>query len=712
MKLAEGLNEPLVVCDIETLAEMVDIGCYDPDKGLWIEFEISRRKNDTYRFVQFYTSHQYRFLVGFNSVSFDQPILQYIVKNCEGWYDLTGEEIAKLVYRYVQRHIDDLKYGLRPKFTEDDFSIAPIDVFKIHHFDNEAKMTSLKWCEFMMNMQVEEMPIEHWRKNLTDEEMDTVIAYRRHDVLATLGMLYITIGQPDKVEELNGGIPVDHLSDYRGMNMIQDRLDVRKETGLSCMNWSDVKIGEEWNKLDYMKAMNIEDERELYPDKVSQPFGKKFKKYFPKTMKFKTHQLGAFIKKLGEQPVLAEKQEFPITLGETTYTIAKGGIHSTEKNRKLLPPPGWKLRDADVGSQYPNSIVKLKVCPPHLEVETMLGLFVGKIERRIQYKTEAKRLAGVDDVLARLRMSVQGLLKLCMNGGYYGKLGQKGAFLNHPEGLLQVCMGNQIEILMAIEMMELAGFRVLSGNTDGFVTLFPADKEELYKQLCREWEELVGNDKLGKLEYVDYIGLWQRNINNYIGHYLDDKGKKKVKKKGSFVTSYGAPGCGMNKNKSKRIIPLALEQYFIHGTDPIQFIRNHDRIQDFTIAVKASGKMHYEEEWIEEGRVQTKKHKKLVVYYITTEGTVLMKRGFNHEGKPMNNHCEAEDPKALVLGQPLVKYFNTPYVLEDIRDYRINYNYYIYETLKIIDDIEKTRKASRFLDSLKPAKQVALAFDF
>jgi hypothetical protein len=48
---------------------------------------------------------------------------------------------------------------------------------------------------------------------------------------------------------------------------------------------------------------------------------------------------------------------------------------------------------------------------------------------------------------------------------YYGKLGQQGSFLEYPEGLLRVCIGNQLEILMLIEMFEMEGFNVLSGNT-------------------------------------------------------------------------------------------------------------------------------------------------------------------------------------------------------------------------------------------------------
>jgi hypothetical protein len=708
MRLVEGIDKPLYVCDIEVLYDILDIGCYDPDTKQWIEFEISRRKNDLYNFVKFYNSNQYTYFVGYNNVEYDQVILQYVLNNYEEWYDLTGAEIAHKVRLFNNRHMDDRKYGLPPRYKEKDFPIFPLDLYKINHFDNEAKWTSLKWCEFMMNMGVEEMPIRHDTQGLTDEQLDEVISYRRHDVMATLGLLYITIGEPDKVMEVNGNVPVPHLADYKGMNKLQDRFDVMEETGLICLNWSDVKIGEEWNKLDYMKAKGITDEREVFSKDIKYPYGKKFKKYFPKTMKFQTHQLNEFIKKLGEEYVKNEKQEFPITIGKTTYTIAKGGIHSTEKNRMIITPKGYKYRDADVGSQYPNSIVKLEIYAPHLD-RLLLEQYNGKIELRITYKTKANELKAMNlKIEARKFESIQGLLKLCLNGGYYGKLGQKGSWLEFPEGLLRVCMGNQIEILMAIEAMEMEGFQVLSGNTDGFTTMFPEEKEARYMEICKEWENKVGNHKLGKLEYVDYIKMYQMNINHYIGQYIDAKGNIKVKKKGKFVTTYGSPGCELNKNKSMRIIPLALEEYFINGKDPIEFIHNHKDINDFTIGLKASGQMHYEEQWEEKGEVKTKVHKKLIVVYITTDGNVLYKRGLNQYNDPMNNHCFAEDKKAPELGQPLVRYFNNPFYLQDFSEYKVNYDFYIYDTLCIIDDIEKTNKAKKFLESLRVTTQTNL----
>jgi len=95
------------------------------------------------------------------------------------------------------------------------------------------------------------------------------------------------------------------------------------------------------------------------------------------------------------------------------------------------------------------------------------------------------------------------------------------------------------------------------------------------------------------------------------------------------------------------------------------------------------------------------KHKKLIVYYISNDGNVLMKRGINNEGDEMNNHCEAIDKDFPWMGQPKVKYFNKIVKHDDFSKYNIDYSYYILETLKRIDTIEKTKKAKSYADSFK-----------
>lgn len=694
MLIAHNTNKRIGVCDIETMVELFDVGIFNPDTKEWKEFQVSPFKNELFEFVKEYTSGGYDFLVTFNGIEFDQQVMEWVVDNHQSWVELSNLQITEKIANYAQKVIENSNYGLFKDYKESRFTIPPIDVFKIHHMDNEARMTSLKWCEFMMNMDVEEMPVHFSKRGLTEEDVRITQEYRRHDVMATLGVLYLTLGEVDKVMEVNGGVPIPELKDYEGKNKIQDRLDILKETGMPCLNWSDVKIGEEWNRMDYMKSERIVDERSIFPKKVQHPYGKKFKEFFPKTMKFTTPKMKKFIKEFGENYVLAKKQEFPITIGNTVYTLAKGGIHSTEKNRTVHIPKGSKCSDADVGAQYPNSIIKLDVFPPHLK-RTIIINFVKTVELKDYYKQKGKDVE--DKVLKSYYKGLEGGTKLRMNGGYYGKLGQKGSFLEYPEGLLKVCIGNQIEILMLIEAMEEAGFNVISGNTDGILTIYPEEREQDYFRICHEWEEAVGNVKMGKLEYANFQGLWQDSVNSYIG-LKEDGG---VKKKGRFVTVYGSPGCEINKNKSNRIIPLALEAYFIHGKDPQEFIRNHDNIFDFCIAKKATGKMHYEEQWEEEKTVKTKVHKKLVRFFLSKEGTILYKRGFNNEGDPMNNHVNA--PNAL--GQPLVTYFNKFYKKDN---YNIDYDQYILEVLERIDNLEKSRKAKSFVDNLRPTQQLTL----
>lgn len=276
---------------------------------------------------------------------------------------------------------------------------------------------------------------------------------------------------------------------------------------------------------------------------------------------------------------------------------------------------------------------------------------------------------------------------------YYGKLNQNGSFLQHPCGYMQVSIGCQMEILLLIEMLEESGIKVISGNTDGVVSLYHSYQKDVYERVCNKWQEIVGNTDLGRLEFTSFQKLWQESVNHYIA--LKDDGK--VKKKGRFATEFE-----LNKNKSKLIIPLALEAYFIKGISPIEFIPKHNNIFDFTIAKKAYGNMHYEE-IIDTGdrhHPDIRIHKKLVRYYICKNGSVLMKRGKDVNNDDVNDHCEAIDSEFFWMGQPKVRYFNT-YEEKKISDYDIDYPYYILQTLKRIDKIEKTDKAKRYANQFK-----------
>lgn len=246
---------------------------------------------------------------------------------------------------------------------------------------------------------------------------------------------------------------------------------------------------------------------------------------------------------------------------------------------------------------------------------------------------------------------------------------------------------------MLIEMMEMNGIQVVSGNTDGIVCMFPKEKEETYNKLCTEWENKVGNHDMGKLEYTDFKSLYQEGVNSYIGIKIDGS----VKKKGRFVTEFE-----LNKNKSSRVIQLACEQYFLNGTDPVKFITSHKNIFDFCIAKKAVGKMYYEEILNEK---DIKRHKKLIRYYISENGNVFKKRGSNYKDGEVDSYCEAPHKDFFWLGEPKMTYFNQAFISAD---YKIDYKFYVINALERIDKIEKTKKAKTYAESFKPTTQGSL----
>lgn len=142
MRLGIGIEKKIGICDIETMLELFDVGCYDPDTGDWKEFEVSKYKNELYEFVKWYTSKPFDFLVTFNGIGFDQQVMEWIVDNHQKWFDLDNLQICKLISDYKDKVIEDSRFSIQHTYRERDFSIPPLDIFRVHHMDNEARRTS------------------------------------------------------------------------------------------------------------------------------------------------------------------------------------------------------------------------------------------------------------------------------------------------------------------------------------------------------------------------------------------------------------------------------------------------------------------------------------------------------------------------------------------------------------------------------------------
>jgi hypothetical protein len=389
--------DKLVVYDIETLRKMFLVCVYDPIEGKTYDFEVSRRKNQLDSLIRFISTHEEHYFIGYNCLRFDSQVIEWILRNHERWIDIPVDKIVEKIYQKAQDVIDDANYEVFPEYREEYLTSKQIDLFTIWHFDNVNKMTSLKALEFSMDLEnIEEMPFHHALKEMTDEQMDDTISYCHNDVFATYQFYKVTIGDTD-------------MKLYKGKNKIEDRLIMEKEFGLKCLNWNDVKIGAEWNKLDYMK-MTKKSEKEIRPTAIKTFYGKPFKKFFPKWCKYQTSELKQFVREFGNTYALAQQQEFKFKFTNgLVATIAKGGIHSNEVGRFLQPAEDELYWQVDIGSQYPNAIRKYKVEPPHLPGWN--SLIVSKITRRLNYKKLAKETKDPK------YNSMQEMGKLALNGG-------------------------------------------------------------------------------------------------------------------------------------------------------------------------------------------------------------------------------------------------------------------------------------------------------
>ena len=188
-----------------------------------------------------------------------------------------------------------------------------------------------------------------------------------------------------------------------------------------------------------------------------------------------------------------------VAIGGGVYRMGIGGLHSSEQSQALVSDAEYALIDRDVTSYYPAIILEGDLAPLHLrERNAFIRVFRSIVERRV----EAKRKG--DSVVANA-------LKIVANGSF-GKLGSRYSVLYSPHLMIQVTLTGQLALLMLIEALELAGIRVVSGNTDGIVMHCRRDQEDVLLGVVGWWEGATTFNT----EETRYAALFSRDVNNYL----------------------------------------------------------------------------------------------------------------------------------------------------------------------------------------------------
>ena len=125
------------VYDLETYPNFFLASFKDIDTGEYFDFEISDRRNDLSSLREFLG--KWIALIGFNNLGFDYPVLHNSVLQEGHW-------TAEAIYAEVEKIIAERWSAIVPW----EVKIPQIDLYKIWHYDNKNKATSLKWLEFAM----------------------------------------------------------------------------------------------------------------------------------------------------------------------------------------------------------------------------------------------------------------------------------------------------------------------------------------------------------------------------------------------------------------------------------------------------------------------------------------------------------------------------------------------------------------------------------
>lgn len=655
------------VYDIECYKVWFYIFLYDPDTKKEYSFEISKWKNQLYELVSFIESCKSDdYWVGYNNVNYDFQVIQYIIDNYNNWHE--REDIYSLIYDFSKWTISETDNGGFPKYRESSFSIPQIDLFKINHFDNKNKYTSLKWIQYMTNWpNLETMPHDFDDENLTQEQLIQDALYCRNDALSTYHFYLYTTGQ------------VDHKF-YKDNNKIQNRIDIYKEGLLpkEVINYSDVKIGDELNKKKYIERRGIE-LSDIYKLKRNRKPTKSFTfgDAIPDYVKFQTPELIEFYNKIKKEKVSliqGDKTQYLCEFRGTTYSIMRGGIHSVDESRVIIPKEDEYLEDSDVGAQYPNAIDKRGLYPFHLGKE-WTGVMRDTILQKDNYKQQGKKAQNKADK-NRLK-GLETMTKYQMNGGGFGKTLETDNWQYAPEVGYYCTIGNQFEILMLIEMLEMEGIHIISANTDGILALYKKSLGEKHKEICNKWEEIVGNNIRGKLEHTLFKALYSESVN----HYIAIKEDGEVKIKGRFEI-YGELSKN-NSDKISRIERLAIQEYFAKGIPIDKTIKECKDLTMFLIGKKANRNYRWETLSRDGTREQ---YRSVIRFYISKNGKTLLK---------MKN-IEAD-----TKGAKVTKFFNGKKVtmcnkLPSEFPNDIDYSYYIDNIIPVIKGIEKDIKIEKF----------------
>ena len=692
-------------------------------------FEVSDRINQTQEILNClrYLAQKKQRMIGFNNLGFDYPVLHWIMqqaieakRNKQEYYILAEE-----VYTFAMKQIETARDGFASIVKTEDEIIPQIDLFKINHFDNKARMTSLKMLEFnMLSDNIEDLPFAVG-KYLTHSEIDVLKHYNLHDVAETKKFYH-------------HNIPAIRL-----------REDLSKKYNNNFMNHNDTKIGKDYFILELEKhqkgicyKLDGRGHRKMNQTKHKSI---KIKDCLFNYYDFKRPEFIAIKDWFGKQVITETKGVFTDIEEHLLFDVAKYAELETKKVKfkskptdkeiagfKKLHPLGWieeqelkaletvkdengvalkeKYIDEKTGKEKERVVRKPKVsyygC---YRLATSLNVVIngfrfdfgvggihGSVSSQVVRAEDGEIMEDADvasmypniaisnkvyplhlgetfctiyqDVYIQRKSFGKGtpenaVMKLALNGVYGDSNNEYSPFYDSSY-TMKITINGQLSLCLLAERLidAIPNLFIVQVNTDGITVKYDRKYKDTYDRVCDQWQKDV---KL-ELEFAEYEAMYIRDVNNYIAKYTNGK----LKHKGAYVYE----DLGWHQNHSAKVIQMAASKEMLEGIPVEEFIRNHTNKYDFLLRTKVprSSSLVLVTE-LEDGDVEEKKLQNICRYYVCENGGKLIKIMPPIDGKT--------DFRRMGIDVE----WNVA-VCNNIDDFKwdVDYNYYIEEAKKLV----------------------------
>jgi hypothetical protein len=638
------------VMDYETLSNFF-CGVFEHYKTQETEvFVIHDLQNDLPEFISFLEGNikNKEWHISYNGLAFDAQVTHYILDNHFLWKDFSGCEVARIIYKYAQKCIMKSNNREFSDYPQWEMKMGQIDLFKMNHWDNAAKRSSLKWIQYSMDWQnIIDMPIPHDKDIHTQEEVDLILKYCFNDVKSTKEIF------------------------NRSKSQIKLRKELTKEYGVDLYSASEPRISKEIFGYYLTKKLNIP-KRDLkqmrtYRDVI------KVKDIILPYISFTSPEFNALLDRFKaiEVDAMNLKGSFKYNIlykGVNTH-FGLGGVHGAASKGVYEPDEGMMIMSSDVTSFYPNLAIKNKWSPGHFPVDEFCNQYEWFFEER-------KKIPKSNPM--------NYVYKIILNSTF-GLSNDVNSFFYDPELCMRITINGQLSLMMLYEqiMERIPGAIPLLQNTDGVETVIPIEYKDEYMEICKEWEDLTSLN----LEHDEYQKMILADVNNYIGintfvevditkwreikqanpHYLFKVDNNKfsfapVKLKGRFDFH----DLQLHKNKSKLVIPKALYEYFVNNTLPEEYIETNRNILDYCIGSKSKGSWKQVARQVKDGAYEQEDLQKINRYYISKSGVKMIK-------------VNKEDQREIQLeaGRWLQVVFNDMKLKPKWEEYNIDKKYYL-----------------------------------